>query len=284
MGAVLQFIAGRHSAVPASRTTSRALGPDADELLLMQAAKRELRDVAILTIITCGMINSFDRLDMWHLRRAQFRNIPPDPIVLPLAVSQLCDSGACLEAQTLFKALSEALTAAKQLLDATLAGAEYTSLVSKRDQLVAAWSEVASILLLCIYEIERIAEADSSIVEAPFEAICKSLISVKDGGVLLDKEDRWVAEVQRRTCRRIRVNLDATLRYRGGIRHVRVLDLSQGGMGLDFATGLAVDDIVSVELNNDRRFVGRVVWCTPGRAGIEFASQLAANDPLISAG
>jgi hypothetical protein len=60
-----------------------------------------------------------------------------------------------------------------------------------------------------------------------------------------------------------------------------VRDVSSGGIGLDRVPGLAPADLVTIDMETGRRFVGTVMWVDGSRAGIRFGTSLAPNDPII---
>ena len=61
-------------------------------------------------------------------------------------------------------------------------------------------------------------------------------------------------------------------------------DVSQSGIGITCKHPLKLKEIVTIELQNARRFRAMVVWTKDGRHGLHLESPLPNNDPLISSG
>ncbi len=53
-----------------------------------------------------------------------------------------------------------------------------------------------------------------------------------------------------------------------GVYEVRVRNLSEGGLMIEFDRPLAVDTPVTIDLRGIGEVTGRVAWCTQGRLGI----------------
>jgi hypothetical protein len=87
---------------------------------------------------------------------------------------------------------------------------------------------------------------------------------------------------QRRSARRFALLQNCTIHYRGARFQAFARDVSATGLGLDNATGLMLKQVIEVELKDGRVLAGTVVWAKHGRAGIEFLTALAPNDPLIA--
>jgi hypothetical protein len=87
---------------------------------------------------------------------------------------------------------------------------------------------------------------------------------------------------QRRSARRFALLQNCTIHYRGARFQAFARDVSATGLGLDNATGLMLKQVIEVELKDGRVLAGTVVWARHGRAGIEFLTALAPNDPLIA--
>jgi PilZ domain len=83
--------------------------------------------------------------------------------------------------------------------------------------------------------------------------------------------------------RSLRRGLGQTCRV--SFRHVThaafAKDISDGGIGLQRAGFLTLDDDVIVQLMSGRRFAGRVVWSSGETAGVRFHQRLAGNDPIL---
>jgi hypothetical protein len=60
-------------------------------------------------------------------------------------------------------------------------------------------------------------------------------------------------------------------------------DISAGGIGLERVASMLPGEQVLVTLENGRSFGGLVAWGTEDSAGIRFATQLSAVDPLLMA-
>jgi hypothetical protein len=87
---------------------------------------------------------------------------------------------------------------------------------------------------------------------------------------------------QRRSARRFGLLQNCTIHYRGARFQAFARDVSAAGLGLDHAAGLMLKQVIEVELKDGRTLAGTVAWAKHGRAGIEFLTALAPNDPLIA--
>ncbi len=87
---------------------------------------------------------------------------------------------------------------------------------------------------------------------------------------------------QRRSARRFGLLQNCTIHYRGAQFQAFARDVSATGLGLDHAAGLMLKQVIEVELKDGRTLSGTVAWAQHGRAGIEFLTALAPNDPLIA--
>jgi PilZ domain len=69
------------------------------------------------------------------------------------------------------------------------------------------------------------------------------------------------------------------------LRHVShpafAKDISDGGIGLQRAGFLTLDDAVAIQLASGRQFTGRVVWSSGDTAGVRFHRRLDPHDPLL---
>lgn len=64
---------------------------------------------------------------------------------------------------------------------------------------------------------------------------------------------------------------------------VEVVDVSQGGFGLQSRQPLEAGMIVLLELDNGRRLDGRLAWVSGHKLGLMLNQPLAVNDPLLAA-
>jgi hypothetical protein len=86
---------------------------------------------------------------------------------------------------------------------------------------------------------------------------------------------------QRRATRRFALLQRCIVHHRGARLPAFARDVSCTGLGLDHP-GLGLRQVVNVELTDGRMLSGTVIWANHGRAGIEFLTPLAPNDPLIA--
>ncbi len=73
--------------------------------------------------------------------------------------------------------------------------------------------------------------------------------------------------------------LTAMLTIDGVKEHVRVRNLSSGGLMAEHAQPLAIGLAVTVEVRGIGVVPGRIAWCTDGRVGIAFDREI---DPLAA--
>ena len=60
------------------------------------------------------------------------------------------------------------------------------------------------------------------------------------------------------------------------------LDVSTGGIGIATNAAFELKSDVVVEIDGGRRVAGHVAWLKPGRLGMQFADDLATDDPLLA--
>lgn len=254
---------------------------------ILEALDEELWTTAIRIAVLGSYLNHLDEFEIWLGRTEILRWIPSSPIVLLEAGAQLANALGQTDPPHHFRVMQQNLEEAKKILHRVIADLRPNASARKRGELIGAWQALAGSTLLAIYDRDRLVEGhDGSITRRPFEMVCQVLVQVRDGGspFLDGGHARLPSWAKRRTHRRVPLNELATLQVRRRKHDVRILDVAPGGLGMDFAGSLVVDDVVCVTLQSGRRFWGRVAWCANGRAGIEFASLLAADDPLLSSG
>ena len=254
---------------------------------LIQALDDEMWDVGIQIAVLTSYLNYLDTFEMWLRRSELLRWVPTSPIVLGEASRELADLAGQSDWDQSFSLFERYLKHAKRLLEGLVTDRCQIIGLMERDEVVGAWQSTAGCLLICLYERDRLLDhLGRGRTAQEQNPLADVLIKVRDGGAPLVEQDSpclpdWA---HRRRHRRTPLN-EMGLVQVGGKRHaIRILDVSQSGIGLDFVKELEVDAIVAVTMQSGRRFWGRVAWTANGRPGIEFAAPLAATDPLLSSG
>lgn len=91
------------------------------------------------------------------------------------------------------------------------------------------------------------------------------------------------AFAEKRAYQRHRVHIEARVHAGGEMQQTIINDISAGGVGLDRAIGIAANDEIEIEFASGRRIAAKVVWKVSGSCGVQFATPLAADDPLLPA-
>jgi hypothetical protein len=73
------------------------------------------------------------------------------------------------------------------------------------------------------------------------------------------------------------VPIDAFLHVRSGRCRIEITDYSQHGLNLDRATGIDLDERVTVELQSGRRLPMRVAWVKGTTAGVRFLGPIMSE-------
>jgi hypothetical protein len=92
-------------------------------------------------------------------------------------------------------------------------------------------------------------------------------------------ELRWT---EGRLSERRPIRKHAILHYLDRAQTILIRDISRGGMKIQNAFGLMAGDTIRIELVTRRAFEGTVAWAQPPYCGIKFATELAADDPLLT--
>jgi hypothetical protein len=77
------------------------------------------------------------------------------------------------------------------------------------------------------------------------------------------------------------VLINAFLHVRGGRCRIEITDYSQHGLSLDRATGVELDERVTVELQSGRRLPMRVAWVRGTAAGVRFLGPIVSEHAVM---
>ena len=290
---VLTFIK-RHKAREESRD-DEALAPgflhrpSEQDRLLIEQANIELANLGLYIVLTTSALNYLDSRSEWKAEHAHFRFEPSEPVIIRAAVEMLMWTDRMPEIHLHSDLMIARLWQAKRLLRSLKERRTTVPTLRERDELVSAWTITSDAALLTIDDFERandLYDVSASPEQSPERQELRSLlIAVRDGGIplLIDGLPQLPDWAERRRSRRIPLNMDGKLRYRGQSRSVRVRDVSAGGMGVEFCGALDVGEIVMLTLESGRRFLATIAWCHTDRAGLTLANRLEPCDPMISA-
>jgi len=85
-------------------------------------------------------------------------------------------------------------------------------------------------------------------------------------------------QVERRsTERQISVLINAGITHEGDDALCRIRNLSSGGVMIECALALKMDDLITLQLRTGRKVTGQVRWISENRAGVAFANADAAQ-------
>ena len=87
-----------------------------------------------------------------------------------------------------------------------------------------------------------------------------------------------------RSHERYTVNIRTLLHLRDRFQTTTIRNISIGGACLERAYAVLPGDHITLQLNNGRKLVARVIWWAYGRCGIAFESPLPESDPLLVEG
>lgn len=212
--------------------------------------------------------------------------LPPDP-VLHLGLKSAATGP--VEAVLVERAeqVCVYLKAARHALEEAMHGSKLPAREQRLLQLRACdlWHAAAEVTLLALHVSEDvIGHGRLGLDPDHMDALCDALTAARSGQSPFQKDGvvslpEWA---ERRVGKRTIVNMPAELTDSGQTRAVLVTNASPGGLGLEYVQGLREGELVSITLENGRRFIGRVRWCDGTRAGLAFRKSLRPNDPLIS--
>ena len=77
------------------------------------------------------------------------------------------------------------------------------------------------------------------------------------------------------------VPINAFLHVRGGRCRIEITDYSQHGLSFDRATGVELDERVTVELRSGRRLPMRVAWVKGTTAGVRFLGPIMSEHAVM---
>jgi hypothetical protein len=285
MGILLQF--------PFSAVAPRAFGKltqtairDADGVRLIDAILAEVISTALLTTVTTGLINLHSGSGSKLCSKQLITCLPPKPVVFPGARRAILDYGIPWNIINRCVEYYDYLDSAKQALSHLLLHKHSHS----HDDCMACgkvidlWQAACATALLAIYELDNISAEHPNIESLEhMTAISDALIAARDGGAPflhkgLPNFPEWA---ERRHKMRFTVNASALLTTPRRKSNVMVINASRKGFGLDLVVGVNVRDLVSIELENGRKFIGTVKWFEGKRAGVMLRKSLSASDPLL---
>lgn len=96
-----------------------------------------------------------------------------------------------------------------------------------------------------------------------------------DGGIVIPG---WA---ERRRVRRQSIDLAAQLERPGRVDEVRVVDISQGGLGFSGISDAVRGEQAVIVLAGGRRLAGTVAWTSGDRAGLKLGEPIPLQDPLL---
>lgn len=272
--------------------TSESIGQppnDNTAALLIEQAYQEFSEICVNVVLTTSSLNHLNMSMDWRATHQHFRFVPASPVLLRMAISVDFCTAHFPELGAHAARFISRLSLAKAALRILVGDPTRLPGLRDRDKAADAWSGLSDAALLVLDDLENAVArlvTDNALFEltAHSAAIREALLVARDGGTpwhdgTLPERPEWA---ERRRCRRVPLNFDAELRYRGRQKAIRIRDVSEGGLGIEFCGTLKPAEIVVIVLENGRRFVGSVAWCHTNRAGILMAAPLSPSDPLLA--
>lgn len=258
---------------------------------LFEALVCETHHAAAMSAIVASCINGSakgsHRLD--HTQVDRF--FPAKPAVLmSLTRRSLLEVEPLAETQDVIDAFFDAMRGLRHALDtyfddAAAIGADRASVVQARRMSNAAGSLCHEALrAVHALEIETPGRLPALYCDHA-AALTRLLLDAERGGTpCLDRKGSpFLPELpQRRHSTRRTLGQNCRLLYHKVVVSAFAKDISEGGIGLLRAPFLRTDDLVTVELDNGRRFRGLVAWTRGEAAGVRFFGMLSSTDPLLA--
>ncbi|MGE0626564.1 MAG: PilZ domain-containing protein [Hyphomicrobiaceae bacterium] len=272
---------------PVSNWSERLFVPDqGTESHLLVGFVNEVISTALWVAVTTGIVNRCYLHNMPTALSFLRGSIPPNPVLFTALKREMDEDRRVERLIDRCEEFFTCLGAARNLLLAEFRPEEAFRRSSDIEsyRLCDMWQATAGAGLLALYEIDG-SEFLSAAAGTPdrIADVCDALILARDGGQPF--QDNGVPAIpewaEQRLSRRFLLNMPAFLTCQGRRSDVMVLNISGSGMGLDFVKDARSGDLVSVELQNGRRFIGTIVWVQCNHAGLRFRRALRLTDPLL---
>lgn len=258
---------------------------------LFEALVCETHHAAVMSAIVANCINGSAN-GTHQLNRAKIdRFLPPEPaVLLSLTRRSLLEIEPLSETQDVIDSFFVALRVMRRALetyfyDAAEIGTDRARVLHARSLSLVA-GRICHEGLRAVRALET--ETPGRLPELycqHAQALSLLLIETERGGTpCLDAagEPFYPKLPQRRNSSRRSLGQSCRVLYRRAIVSAFAKDVSEGGIGLLRAPFLRNDDVVTVELDNGRRFKGIVAWTRGEAAGVRFFDTLNASDPLLA--
>lgn len=271
-------------APPPTVVPSRQL--DAEAAIIVACAN-EVVSTAVWTAMTTGIINRC------YLHKGNSKIscldgcVPPHPIVFAANSRDLAKNKNIRHFIDRSKNFYDFLDAARVALTVEL---RTNVAVSRRNEVLRLricdlWQSASAAALPALYEMQDLEDLHHAMpAVATIPNLCEALILARDGGLPFQdagtpKLPEWA---EQRLSRRYVLNAPAYM-VRNGVRsNVVALNISIQGIGLDLVRKAQSGELISIELETGRKFVGTVMWCENNRAGVRFRKSLRPTDPLLA--
>jgi hypothetical protein len=142
-------------------------------------------------------------------------------------------------------------------------------------KLSAVWRQIASGLLVALYDLDRIHDAESlGAMDADVQPVLRALADARGGGTPYVSSSGALfipGVVDWRSGAREEQRIGVEVQTQMFRTRALVTDLSATGLGLADVDGLATGEPVTLRLDDGQSFDGFVAWTRQRRAGIAFA-------------
>lgn len=281
---------GKHGRPTGAPSATAGKPPAADNAaLLLEQAYREFSEICVNVVLTTSGLNRLNMSMDWRATHQHFKFVPAFPVLLRMAISIEQCSARFPELEVHACQFLTRLGLSKAALRLLAGDPMHLPGLRDRDKAADAWSGLCDAALLVLDDLENVVAnlvGDDTLFELTENsaAIRDALLLARDGGApwhagATPERPQWI---ERRRCRRVPLNFGAELRFRGRRKTIRIRDVSESGLGIEFCGVLKPAEIVVIVLESGRRFVGSVAWCHTDRAGIHMAARLSPSDPLLS--
>lgn len=287
MGNIIPFPSALKSVAAPVLRNAGPIAPLDPQAAITVACANEVVSTAVWTAMTTGIINRC------YLHKGNSKIscldgcVPPHPVIFVAASRELSQNKNVRRLIDRAKQFYDFLEAARVALTVELRSNPATSRRNEvlRLRICDLWQSASAAALPPLYEIQDLEDYHHAMpAVSTIPQLCEALILAKDGGLPFHesgtpKLPEWA---EQRLSKRYVLNTPAFMTRNGVRSSVIAVNISIQGIGLDLVPKGKPGELISIELETGRRFVGSVVWCENNRAGIRFRKALRPTDPLLA--
>lgn len=267
------------------RAAPDAIGEAPNDVLAFEQIAGETHLAALQTAAVMSCINALRNVGRLKDPLA-IEDLAPRPPALTFGLSRDQIAATCeLAAKEFFSGLPAARRELRAFCtDGEQFGVELAAFLHL-ERLSAVWRKVSGHALKAVHALDP--DLQRCLPERYHQntlVLVKLVRSAIDGGepCIDDNGHCFLPDLpQRRPATRRNIYLPCMLEHQGKTSRAVVKDISTGGIGLERACQLTVQNVIVVELEGGRCLAGTVVWSRNKSAGIKFDAPLKSTDPLL---